>query len=169
MPAQAPGAVSLGAARLKIIDIQGGDQPILSENGDTVIVFNGENYNHLELRRELEQLGYSFRSRSDTETVLNAFLEWDTECFSRLRGMFAFALWDAPRRRLLLVRDRLGIKPLYWCRAGNTLLFGSEIKAILASGLIEPVANQALLPEQLSTRYTSGADTLFQGIHKLLP
>ncbi len=86
-------AVSLGAARLKIIDIEGGDQPILSEDGDTVIVFNGEIYNHLELRRELEQRGYRFRSRSDTETVLNAFLEWDTECFSRLRGMFAVALW----------------------------------------------------------------------------
>ena len=87
-------AVSLGAARLKIIDIEGGDQPILSGDGDTVIVFNGEIYNHLELRRELEQRGHRFRTHSDTETVLNAFLEWDTECFARLRGMFAVALWQ---------------------------------------------------------------------------
>ena len=87
-------AVSLGAARLKIIDIEGGDQPILSGDGGTVIVFNGEIYNHLELRRELEQRGHRFRTHSDTETILNAFLEWDTECFSRLRGMFAIALWQ---------------------------------------------------------------------------
>ena len=86
-------AVSLGAARLKIIDLEGGDQPIMSEDGDTVIVFNGEIYNHLELRRELEQRGHRFRSHCDTETVLHAFLEWDTDCFARLRGMFAVALW----------------------------------------------------------------------------
>ena len=89
--------VSLGAARLKIIDMEGGDQPILSEDGDTVIVFNGEIYNHLELRRELEQRGHRFRSHSDTETVLNAFLEWDTDCFARMRGMFAVALWTRVR------------------------------------------------------------------------
>ena len=87
----------------------------------------------------------------------------------RFRGMFAFAIWDAPKRRLLLVRDRLGIKPLYWARTSGALLFGSEIKAILASGLVEPRANQAVLPEVLSTRYTSGEDTMFRGIHKLLP
>src|SRR5262245_66402171 len=83
--------------------------------------------------------------------------------------MFAFAIWDTPRRRLLLVRDRLGIKPVYWARVGDTLLFGSEIKAILASGLIAPQTNQAVLPEVLSTRYTSSSNTLFRGIHKLLP
>ena len=124
-------AVSLGAARLKIIDIEGGDQPIISQDGDTVIVFNGEIYNHLELRRELEQRGHRFRSHSDTETVLNAFLEWDTECFSRLRGMFAVALWSECDRRLVLARDRMGIKPLYIARRGDDLYFGSELKAIL--------------------------------------
>ena len=97
-------AVSLGAARLKIIDIEGGDQPILTEDRGTVIVFNGEIYNHLELRRELEQRGYRFRTHSDTETVLNAFLEWDTGCFARLRGMFAVALWRENDRRLVLAR-----------------------------------------------------------------
>src|SRR5580658_150051 len=124
-------AVSLGAARLKIIDIEGGDQPIISADGDTVIVFNGEIYNHLELRRELEQRSYRFRSRSDTETVLNAFIEWDTECFTRLRGVFAVALWCESDRRLVLARDRMGIKPLYFARRGEDLYFGSELKAIL--------------------------------------
>src|SRR5262249_13923802 len=95
--------------------------------------------------------------------------QWGDACVNRLRGMFAFAIWDAPKRRLLLVRDRLGIKPLYWARAGNTLLFGSEIKALLASGLITARTNQEVLPEVLSTRYTSGSDTLFRGVHKLLP
>ncbi len=130
-------AVSLGAARLKIIDIEGGDQPILSGDGDTVIVFNGEIYNHLELRRELEQRGRRFRSHSDTETVLNAFLEWDTECFARLRGMFAVALWSERDRRLVLARDRMGIKPLYIARRGEDLYFGSELKAILVHPEIE--------------------------------
>ncbi len=130
-------AVSLGAARLKIIDMEGGDQPILSEDGGTVIVFNGEIYNHLELRRELERRGYRFRSHSDTETVLNAFLEWDTECFARLRGMFALAIWRESDRRLVLARDRMGIKPLYIARHGEDLYFGSELKAILVHPEIE--------------------------------
>ncbi len=130
-------AVSLGAARLKIIDIDGGDQPIVCEERRTVIVFNGEIYNHLELRRELEQRGHRFRSHTDTETVLHAFIEWDTECFSRLRGMFAVALWSESERRLVLARDRMGIKPLYIARRGDDLYFGSELKAILVHPEIE--------------------------------
>ncbi len=124
-------AVSLGAARLKIIDIEGGDQPIVSDHGspdgNTVIVFNGEIYNHLELRRELEERGHKFRSRSDTETVLHAFLEWDTECFARLRGMFAVALWKESEKRLVLARDRMGFKPLYFARRVDVIYFGSEL------------------------------------------
>ncbi len=114
------GSVSLGAARLKIIDLAGGDQPITAANGDAVIVFNGEIYNHLELRAELEGRGHRFTSHSDTETVLHAFLEWDTDCFSRLRGMFGVALWTESAKRLVLARDRLGIKPLYIARLGET-------------------------------------------------
>ena len=102
------GLISLGAARLKIIDLHGGDQPIVSEDADAVIAFNGEIYNHLELRGELESRGHRFRSPSDTETVLRAFLEWDTDCFARLRGMFAVALWSEKRKRLVLARDRMG-------------------------------------------------------------
>ena len=121
------------------------------------------------MRRELEAHGHAYRTRSDTETIVHAYEQWGDDCVHRFRGMFAFAIWDAPRRRLLLVRDRLGIKPLYWTRRRDALLFGSEIKAILASGLVEPQANEAVLPEVLGTRYTSGEETLFRGIHKLLP
>src|ERR1700722_10169062 len=162
-------AVSLGAARLKIIDIEGGDQPIVSEDGGTVIVFNGEIYNHLELRRELEQRGYRFRSHSDTETVLNAFLEWDTECFSRLRGMFAVALWSESDRRLVLARDRMGIKPLYIARHGDDLYFGSELKAILVHPEIERWLSQDGLDCYLSLNYVPAPWTLVEGIEKLLP
>jgi asparagine synthase (glutamine-hydrolysing) len=162
-------AVSLGAARLKIIDIEGGDQPIISEDGDTVIVFNGEIYNHLELRRELEQRGYRFRSRSDTETVLNAFLEWDTECFARLRGMFAVGLWRESDRRLVLARDRMGIKPLYIARRGEDLYFGSELKAILVHPEIERWLSPDGLDCYLSLNYVPAPWTLVEGIEKLLP
>ena len=162
-------AVSLGAARLKIIDIEGGDQPIVSEDGRTVIVFNGEIYNHLELRRELEQRGYRFRSHSDTETVLNAFLEWDTGCFSRLRGMFAVALWSESDRRLVLARDRMGIKPLYIARRGDDLYFGSELKAILVHPEIERWLSPDGLDCYLSLNYVPAPWTLVQGIEKLLP
>src|SRR3954464_3924767 len=105
---------TLCAVRLKIIDLAGGDQPILTDDGDSAIAFNGEIYNHLEIRKELEQLGHRFRSQCDTETVLRAFLEWDTACFTRMRGMFAAAIWSESRRRLVLARDRMGIKPLYY-------------------------------------------------------
>src|SRR6201990_267786 len=104
---------SLGATRLKILDLAAGDQPITSSDGDTVIAFNGEIYNHLELRPELEALGYKFHTHCDTETVLNAFLAWDTACFTRLRGMLAVTLLRKFTRRLVLARDRMGIKPLY--------------------------------------------------------
>ncbi|MGA8028879.1 MAG: asparagine synthetase B, partial [Bryobacteraceae bacterium] len=105
---------SLGAVRLKIIDLEGGDQPMRTERDDTVLVFNGEIYNHAELRLELEQLGHQFQSHCDTEVVLRAFLQWDVDSFERLRGMFAAALWKQSTGRLVLVRDRLGIKPLYY-------------------------------------------------------
>src|SRR3954464_6232989 len=105
---------TLCAVRLKIIDLAGGDQPFFSDDGDTAIAFNGEIYNHLEIRQELEHLGHRFRSNCDTETVLRAYLQWDTACFSRMRGMFAAAIWSESRRRLVLARDRMGIKPLYY-------------------------------------------------------
>jgi asparagine synthase (glutamine-hydrolysing) len=159
----------LAHRRLSIVDLSTGQQPLPNEDRTVWVAFNGEIYNHAEIRRELESHGHRYRSRSDTETIAHAYEHWGDDCVQRFRGMFAFALWDSPRRRLLLARDRLGIKPLYWCQAGSTLLFGSEIKALLAGGLVEPRAHEAALPELLSTRYLSGPDTLFRGIRKLLP
>ena len=163
------GLCSMGATRLKIIDLGGGDQPILSENGDTAIVFNGEIYNHQELRRELEGLGHRFYTHCDTETVLHAFLEWDTECFARLRGMFAIALWVKSTKRLVLARDRMGIKPLYFARRGDDLFFGSELKAILVHPEIERRLSLDGLDCYLSLNYVPCPWTLVEGVEKLPP
>ena len=162
-------SVALGAARLKIIDLDSGDQPIFSESGDTVIAFNGEIYNHLELRVELERRGHRFRTRTDTETVLAAFLEWDTDCFSRLRGMFAIALWTESRKRLVLARDRMGIKPLYIARHGADLFFGSELKTIFAHPEFDRRLSLAGLDCYLSLNYVPAPWTLVEGIEKLRP
>lgn len=161
--------VSLGAVRLKIIDLQSGDQPMFSEDGNTVLIFNGEIYNHAELRAELESLGHRFTSRSDTEMVLRAFLEWDKECLARLRGMFAIALWTESQKRLLLARDRLGIKPLYFYRRGDNLYFGSELKAIFVHPEVERRLNLAGLNHYLALNYVPCPHTLVEDIEKLPP
>jgi asparagine synthase (glutamine-hydrolysing) len=160
---------ALGHRRLSIVDLATGGQPLSNEDGTIWITYNGEIYNHQELRRELEAAGHRYRTRCDTESIVHAYEEWGDDCVHHLRGMFAFGIWDQPRRRLLLARDRLGVKPLYWALAGPTLLFGSEIKAILASGLVEARAHEARLPELLGARYIADEDTLFAGIRKLLP
>ncbi len=160
---------ALGATRLKIIDLASGSQPIVSEDGDIVIAFNGEVYNHAELRRELEGLGHRFRTRTDTETVLVAFQEWDTDCFSRLRGMFAVALWTESSNRLVLARDRLGIKPLYIFRLKDDILFGSELKSILVHPEVERRLSPAGLNCYLSLNYVPSPWTLVDGIEKLPP
>ncbi len=160
---------SMGATRLKIIDLGSGDQPLISDDGDVVIVFNGEIYNHLELRRELEELGHRFHSHCDTETVLHAFIEWDTACFARLRGMFAIALWTKSTKRLVLARDRMGIKPLYFARRGDDLFFGSELKAILIHPEIERRLSLDGLDSYLSLNYVPCPWTLVEGIEKLPP
>src|SRR5437870_544211 len=166
---QADECAVLGHRRLSIVDLAGGHQPLSNEDGSVWITFNGEIYNHADVRRELEAAGHVYRTKSDTETIVHAYEQWGDECVQRFRGMFAFAIWDAPRRRLLAVRDRLGVKPLYWAVAGDRLLFASEIKSILASGLLSPAANEAVLPEMLATRGTAGIETMFKGIYKLLP
>src|SRR5262245_30232946 len=160
---------ALGHRRLSIVDLAGGSQPLANEDQTIQIVYNGEIYNHADLRPELEAAGHRYGTRSDTETIVHAYEQWGDDCVRRLRGMFAFAIWDAPKRRLLLARDRLGVKPLYWTLVGDRLLFGSEIKAILASGLVEARPNEPAWPEVLATRATSGDDTLFAGIWKLMP
>src|ERR1700761_5048628 len=162
-------SVALGAARLKILDLQSGDQPIISSDGDVVIAFNGEIYNHLELRRELEQLGHSFKTHTDTETVLEAFLQWDCECFRRLRGMFAIALWSESQKRLVLARDRLGIKPLYLARKGRDLYFGSEMKTLFVHSQIERNLDLRGLDCYLALNYVPAPLTLVEGIEKLSP
>jgi len=160
-------AVSLGAVRLKVIDLDHGDQPMQSENGDVTLVFNGEIYNNTQLREELRHLGHKFRSYCDTEVVLEAFREWDTDCFSRLRGMFALGLWTESQHRLVLARDRLGIKPLYIHRRGENLYFASELKAIFEHPEVERRLNHAALNHFLSLNYVPSPLTLVDGIEKL--
>jgi len=166
---------ALAHRRLSIVDLAGGHQPLSNEDGRIWVTYNGEIYNHAQVRPQLEAAGHRYRTRSDTETVVHAYEQWGDECVTRFRGMFAFAIWDAPRRRLLLARDRLGKKPLYWTRVpagrerGERLLFSSEIKAILESGLVKAKPNHRTVSELLATRSTSGVETLFGGIYKLLP
>jgi asparagine synthase (glutamine-hydrolysing) len=159
----------LGHRRLSIVDLAAGKQPLSNEDGTIWVSFNGEIYNHSDVRRELEAAGHVYRTRSDTETIVHAYEEWGEACVDHFRGMFAFAIWDARQHRLLLARDRLGVKPLYWARIGNRVVFGSEIKAILESGLIAARAREDAIPELLGTRSVAGVETMFEGISKLLP
>src|SRR5438874_6650879 len=163
------GPVGLGMRRLAIVDVLGGRQPMANEDGTVWIVYNGEVYNHADLRPGLEQRGHCYRTRSDTETILHLYEEEGERCVERLRGMFAFALWDRKRGRLLLARDRLGIKPLYYAWTDQELVFASEIKAILAGGSVRPALNEAILPEFLARGFVAGEETFFRGVHKLLP
>jgi asparagine synthase (glutamine-hydrolysing) len=159
--------VALGAVRLQVIDLDGGEQPIRTEDGRFVIVYNGEIYNFQELRRELEALGQKFRSNCDTEVALRAFAQWDTACFERFRGMFAMAIWSVEEQRLILGRDRLGIKPLYIRRAGQDLVFGSELKALFEHPAVTRVLDRRALQDFLSLNYVPAPRTLVQGIEKL--
>ena len=163
------GPVGLGMRRLAIVDVLGGRQPMANEDGTVWIVYNGEVYNHAGLRPGLEQRGHSYRTRSDTETILHLYEEEGEHCVEQLQGMFAFALWDRKRGRLLLARDRLGIKPLYYAWTEHEIVFASEIKAILAGGSVRPALNEAIVPEFLATGFVAGEETFFRGVRKLLP
>ena len=164
----------LGHRRLSIIDTSSaGHQPMLSEDGRFVLTFNGEIYNYLELKKELEARGVSFKTDTDTEVLLAAFALWGTECLQRLNGMFAFAIWDNRERTLILARDRLGIKPLYYAHVrnenGSSFIFASEVKAILATGLTERALDTESLHQFLTFLWTPDPHTLFRGIRKLPP
>jgi asparagine synthase (glutamine-hydrolysing) len=161
--------VSLGHRRLAIIDLPGGRQPMTSADGRMTIVFNGEIYNFRELRRELESHGTIFRTRSDTEVLLEAWAEWGLEAIPRLRGMFAFAVWDAGDRSLVLVRDRLGVKPLYYAEAAGRLLFASEIKALLAHPDVSRRLYAPAVEDYLTYLYTPPPRTIFEGVRELPP
>jgi asparagine synthase (glutamine-hydrolysing) len=163
------GPVGLAHRRLAIVDVASGQQPMANEDETVWIAFNGEIYNHAALRPALERQGHRYRTHSDTETILHLYEELGPRCVERLRGMFAFAIWDRRRRTLLLARDRLGIKPLYYARTEQELLFASEIKGILAAGAVPLEFNEAILPEFLANRYVIGDDTFYRGIRKLLP
>jgi len=161
--------VSLGAARLRIIDLAEGDQPVISADGKSVIVFNGEIFNHLELRKELLERGRVFRTHTDTEVILNAFLEWDIACFERLRGMFAAAIWSEDAQRLVIVRDRMGIKPLYITRLGSDVLFASELKSLFVHPEVDRRLSPAGLDCYLSMNYAAGRPTMVESIEKMDP
>ncbi len=163
------GPVGLGHRRLAIIDISGGNQPMGDSCERTWIVFNGEIYNFLELRSELEALGYRFRTRSDTEVILYLYQEMGIRCVERLRGMFAFAIWDQDHRRLFLARDRLGKKPLYYADLGHTFLFASEAKSILTHPDVPRQVNLNALDDYLTYQYVPPPLTMFKGISKLPP
>ena len=160
---------ALGHRRLSIIDLAGGRQPMANEDGTLHVVFNGEIYNHAELRAELQARGHRFDTRSDTEPILHLYEEYGARCVDRLRGMFALAIWDGPRQELFLARDRLGIKPLYYLHAPDgTFYFGSEIKAVLAAG-VGAELNEAVLPDHLANRAVTDEQTLFRGVRRLAP
>jgi asparagine synthase (glutamine-hydrolysing) len=163
------GEVGLGHRRLSIIDLSTGTQPMANEDKTIWIVFNGEIYNFQELRDRLLAKGHVFRSRSDTEVIIHLYEEHGPECVRHLRGMFAFAIWDASRRRLFVARDRVGIKPLYYYLDSRCLLFGSEIKAILADPSVPREVHLPAVRTFLAFYYVPGEETLLRGVHKLLP
>jgi asparagine synthase (glutamine-hydrolysing) len=161
--------IGLAMRRLSIIDVRTGHQPISNEDRSIWIVFNGEIYNHQELRKDLESRGHRYSSKSDTETIVHLYEQYGADCVKHLRGMFAFAIWDRSNRRLFMARDRLGIKPLYYLYDGQTLLFGSEIKAILVYPGVKPEFNRSTLAEYLAFGYIAGAESMYAGVRKLLP
>jgi asparagine synthase (glutamine-hydrolysing) len=161
--------VGLGMRRLSIIDLAGGRQPIHNEARTIWIVFNGEIYNYRELRAELEAHGHQFYTASDTESIVHAYEQWGEDAFARLRGMFGLAIWDAPRRTLLLARDRTGIKPLHYVERGGRLYFGSEIKSLLAAGVVDPRLDLAALDHYLAFLYTPQDASIFANVRKLPP
>src|SRR5579872_205858 len=172
-------SVALGIRRLSIIDLSGGHQPVFNEAGNVAIVFNGEIYNFRQLRGALETRGHVFRTHSDTEVIVHAYEEWGEDCLRELRGMFAFAIWDAreaatsgdaaPQARIFLARDRLGIKPLYYSLANGAFYFASEVRALMASGRIAPRVSPSSLEAYLLFGSVAEPTTIVEGVFSLPP
>jgi len=163
-------SVGLGHRRLSIVDVAAGHQPMTNEDGSLHITYNGEIYNHTDFRAELEAKGHVYQTHCDTETILHLYEEHGERCVDYLRGMFAFAIWDQRRKELFIARDRLGVKPLYYVHSEDgSLYFGSEIKTLLEAGAIRPKINFRALPDYLANHATSGEETLFEGVKRLLP
>lgn len=163
------GPVGLGFRRLSIIDLGGGHQPMPGPGDRHWIIFNGEIYNYQALRQELVAKGCTFRTHSDTEVILQLYAERGDACVHALNGMFAFAIWDSERRSLFLARDRMGVKPLYYAETPEGFLFGSEIKALFASGKVTPTCREDALAEYLIFRQAAGPETMFRGVRSLPP
>ncbi|MDQ6740619.1 MAG: asparagine synthase (glutamine-hydrolyzing), partial [Actinomycetota bacterium] len=161
------GGICLGTRRLSIIDLDCGQQPIWNEDYTCCIVYNGELYNFLDLRPQLEDRGHIFRTHSDTEVVLHAYEEWGPDCLRRFNGMFALAIWDVPHRTLFVARDRIGEKPLYYYEDSERLIFASEIKAILANPIVPRSLNPPGLANYLAFGHAVAPDTIYRGIYKL--
>lgn len=161
--------VGLGHRRLSIIDLEGGHQPMFNEERSLCIVFNGEIYNFPELQEQLLQKGHRFETRSDTETILHAYEQWGDDCVERLRGMFAFAIWDKKAKKLFIARDRFGIKPLFYAESGERFYFASEMKAILADPNVRRDIDEEALASYFSLSYVPAPMTIFKAIRKLLP
>ena len=160
-------SVGLASRRLAVIDIPGGRQPMSTEDGSHTVVYNGELFNADEIRRRLETSGHRFRSHCDTEVVLRGYAEWGQDVVERLNGMWAFAVWDRAGRALFLARDRLGVKPLVYARTAGGLAFGSEIKALTASGLVERRVDHTALPFYLSQFAIPEPHSLIEGVRRL--
>lgn len=163
------GPVGLGMRRLSIIDVKEGKQPICNEHEDVWIVFNGEIYNHNDLRLELQKKGHIFKTKSDTETILHLYEETGTNCVRYLRGMFAFAIWDGKRKRLFIARDRLGIKPLFWAKSSDLLIFGSEMKSLLALPFLNHDIDWNGFDSFFTYGYIPAPLTIYKQIYKLPP
>ncbi len=163
------GSISLGFRRLSIIDLEGGRQPILNEDESKVLLFNGEIYNYQEIRKELLAAGHSFKTASDSEVVLHGYEEYGAGLLNRLRGMFAFTIWDKTSRELFGARDFFGIKPLYYAQMGDTFLFGSEIKSFLPHPNFKRELNERALESYLSFQYSPGPETFFKNVYKMPP
>lgn len=163
------GEISLGFRRLSIIDLSGGRQPMENEDGSKVLVFNGEIYNYRDLRQELRGAGHVFKTEADSEVLLHGYEEFGPKILNRLRGMFAFVIWDKEKKELFGARDFFGIKPLYYGEMGGQLLFGSEIKSFLPHPAFRKVLNRRTLENYLSFQYSPGPETFFEGVCKLPP
>src|SRR5712691_11057185 len=163
------GPVGFGFRRLSIVDLPSGHQPMANEDGNIWIVFNGEIYNHPELRPQLEEHGHRYATNSDTETILHLYEEYGEECVQHLRGMFAFVIWDLRRKRVFCARDRLGIKPFYYTLSRGRFVFASEIKALFEPPGVRPSLNRSVLPEYFTFGYLSSDETMFEGVRRLMP
>jgi len=167
---EAPG-IALGHRRLKVIDLEGGAQPMSDQGQSVWVTYNGEIYNHQALRRDLEARGRVFRSHCDTEVLVHGYAEWGApELLERIDGMFAFAIWDARQRRVMLARDRMGQKPLFYSLLPDgTLIFASELKGVLAHPRVEPAVDEAGLAAYLTFEYVPGRLSMLESVRKLLP